>query len=131
METKRIYVIVAATIQVPVTPGTFAGPFRTVEQPRGRQIAQACHVVSKLRIEMHDLSSKEGFEPITTIILQARDSSELSHVSILLTKKNLNPVTFWDENPDYGPGLWPTAIAVLASIEQTRGAIDYLPLWRA
>jgi hypothetical protein len=136
---KRIYVIVAATIQVPVVPGSHKPPLRTVFQPHGRQIAQACHVVSLLRhaqkpMNFHldaVLSASNKFEPITTIILQARDSAEMGHTFSLLHRKRLNPVVFSDENPEYGPGPWPTAIAVFAAPDQIRGAIDYLPLWGA
>jgi hypothetical protein len=123
LEERRIYVAVAGTIQVPV---------RTVIQPVGRQVAQACHAVSKLRIEMHNGITQEGFEPITTIVLQARDSAELFHVYELLRRKKLDPVIFQDNNnPEYGLGDWPTAIAVYATKKQISGILDYLPLWGA
>lgn len=127
LEEQRIYVVVAGTIQVPVNP-TNPTPVRTVVQPIGRQAAQACHAVSQLRISMHNNTTQEGFEPITTIILQARDSAELAHVHFLLGKKT-DPKIFFDDNPDYGAGYWPTALAVLATKKQTIGTIDYLPLW--
>lgn len=117
MEEKRIYVVVAGTIQTP----------RTVIQPPGRQIAQACHVVSKLRIENHNGSHR--FEPITTIILQARDSAELTHVQLLACKKKFQVVAFFDRNPEYGDVGQKTAIAFLATQEQTHLVCDYLPLW--
>jgi hypothetical protein len=128
-EERRIYVAVAASIQVPVVPGSYKPPLRTVVQPPGRQFAQGCHVVSQLRINMHNGSTQEGFEPITTIILQARDSAELSHVSLLAFHKRLNPEAFLDNNPEYGPGNWPTAVAVFATPKQVKGILDYLPLW--
>jgi hypothetical protein len=139
MEETRIYVVVAGTIQVPVAAGTHKPPLRTVVQPVGRQIAQACHVVSKLRhrdtkfvLDHREHSIEfEEFKPITTIILQARDSAELGHVHFLLHKKKLNPILFSDENPQYGPGEWPTAIAALANKKQIEGILDYLPLWGA
>ena len=65
----------------------------------------------------------------TTIILQARDSAEMGHIHYLLHKKKLDPVIFSDTNPEYGPGEWPTAVAVLATKKQTRGILDYLPMW--
>lgn len=140
MDEQRIYVAVAGTIQVPVNPGSHKPPLRTVVQPVGRQIAQACHVVSKLRHkEMKisiDIESVPGpvlavaeFQPITTIILQARDSAEMGHVYRLLDRKRLNPVIFSDNNPEYGPDSWPTAIAVFATKKQIEGILDYLPLW--
>lgn len=138
MEERKIYVVVAGTIQVPVTAGSGKPPLRTVAQPSGRQIAQACHVVSKLRYADYVARIKTigptleelcGFTPITTIILQARDSAEMGHVYFLLTKKKLNPVMFSDTNPEYGPGEWPTAVAVFATKKQTFGILDYLPMW--
>jgi hypothetical protein len=130
---QRIYVAVAGTIQVPVAsikhndrwlPNLQKG-LKTVIQPAGRQIAQACHVVSKLR---HNTSLTD-FVPITTIILQARDSNEMLHVYRLLVKRKLNPVIFSDDNPEYGPGSWPTAVAVFSTKKQVDGILDYLPLW--
>jgi hypothetical protein len=131
-EETRIYVIVAATVSIPSR--------RTVIQPPGRQIAQACHVTSKLRHSMikYDFDHKDHtwdvttFKPVTTIILQARDSAELDHVYGLLHKKRLKPVLFSDTNePVYGPGAVVTALAVLATKKQVAGAVDYLPLWGA
>ena len=147
-EEQRIYVAVAGTIQVPAsiithTPkegtkiihiGDHRKGVETVVQPAGRQIAQACHVVSKLRIQkrMWEGSDATGvplFNGITTIILQARDSAEMGHVFLLLSKRKLNPVMFSDNNPEYGLGDWPTAIAVFATRKQVNGIMDYLPLW--
>lgn len=148
-EEKRIYVIVAGTIQVASDwfvhngekkPRLFSPP-KTIIQPIGRQAAQACHAVTKLRFAgtplalteiNHDAGTIEyrrEFTPITTIILQARDSAELGHVFYLLFRKKLNPVMFSDNNSEYGPGSWPTAIAVFATPKQVKGALDYLPLW--
>ncbi len=153
MDEHRIYVAVAGTIQVPVSvfrvdqkivPDLKKG-LRTIIQPVGRQAAQACHVVSKLRHQMLKLDIEESkmltsdlisvvkqrssFNPVTTIILQARDSNEMLHVHRLLFKKKLNPVIFSDTNDQYGPGEWPTAVAVLATKKQVDGILDYLPLW--
>jgi hypothetical protein len=130
-EKERVYVAVAGTIQVPVVANSFKPPLKTVVQPIGRQIAQACHVVSKLRFDKDKLLNTldQTFEPMTTIILQARDSAEMGHVFTLLFKKRLNPVIFSDDNPEYGPGQWPTAVAVFATPKQVKGVLDYLPLW--
>jgi hypothetical protein len=121
MDELRIYVAVAKAVQVPADR-----PRRSIDQPLGRQIAQACHVVSKLR---HNFSA--AFEPVTTIILQARDSAELRHIQTLLLKKKLNVVPFFDTNSDaYGPAeTVMTAVAVLASKKQIENIMDYLPLW--
>jgi len=118
---KRIYAVVAATVQI--------GGF-TVAQPWGRQVAQVAHVVSKLRFE-HD----RQFYPITTIVVQARDSAELEHVTQLLWRNGvgLHPVTFYDTNDEvYGRDVQvATAMAVLATKSETFLTIDYLPLWGA
>jgi hypothetical protein len=142
MEEKRIYCIVAGTIQVPLDGkgnSIFrSGPsailsgrkWRTVLQPQGRQIAQACHVVSLLRLQHYALKEPRiGMEAVTTIILQGRDSAELGHVYRLLHKKKLKPEIFSDTNPEYGLGEWPTAVAALASYFEVQGILDYLPLW--
>lgn len=134
MDELRIYVAVAGTVQVPADR-----PRRSVIQPAGRQIAQACHVVSNLRHAgylMTPVSHQifpQNFEPITTIILQARDSAELRHVQTLLLKKKLRAVPFFDTNPDaYGAGeTVMTAVAVLATKQQVENILDYLPLWGA
>lgn len=131
IEEKRIYVVVAGTIQVPDGKGK-----KTVVQPAGRQIAQACHVVSSLRHEYPSKDPLNIFKAYTTIILQARDSAELQHVWFLLYKKKLAPVGFWDTNPEYGAGEWltpvaATAVAAFATKKQVVGILDYLPMWGA
>lgn len=145
MDIKRIYVAVAATIQVPAVHGCGKPPLRTVIQPAGRQIAQACHAVSMLRYKMLKLdkdpkslpttelvfAARQAFDfiPITTIILQARDNKELNHVFDLLYKNQSEPVIFSDENPEYGPCSYATAVAAFCSPDQVSGTLDYLPLW--
>lgn len=129
MEETRIYVAVAQTIQ--------AG--KHVVQPVGRQVAQACHVVSLLRNEQPRFVNSNGalttkhqhkFTPITTIILQVRDSKELLHVDRLA--ESLNPAMFFDSNPKAYDSLgeFPTAVAFYATKKQVEKAnLDYLPLW--
>lgn len=143
-EEKRIYVIIPATVET--AGGTyehnlrhfvdFSKPVRVVVQPPGRQIAQACHVVSKLRFEIDKQyfgstgPCPGAFDPITTIILQARDSKEMIHNFVSLNKKKLCPVLFTDENEAaYGQFKPITALAVLATPSQVKGILDYLPLW--
>lgn len=128
-EEKRIYVVIAATVQ--------PEKGKNVTQPAGRQIAQACHVVSKLRFEMDkvffgavDSPVPGAFIPITTIILQARDSAELVHVYSLLMNRKFPVVSFQDENQAaYGVKEPTTGIAVLAAPSKMIGILDYLPLW--
>lgn len=91
MEEKRIYVVVAATVQ------TIRG---NIVQPLGRQIAQACHVVSKLRQKQKPTNfpveeQTSGFESITTIILQGRDSAELRQIVYLLSEHDITPEAFF------------------------------------
>ena len=130
-EEKRIYVVVAGTIKVPLHPDTDRPGVRTVVQPIGRQVAQACHATAELRLQMTKISVVRAFARITTIVLQARDSAEMCHVYDLLNNKKLEPVLFGDENPEYGPGRQVTALAVYASPSQVYGLLDYLPLWGA
>lgn len=124
-EEKRIYVVIPATVQV----GFLTEP-RTIVQPHGRQIAQACHVVSKLRWNNPPNPLKHEFEPITTIVLQARDSKELAHVLGLAMDRCLEWAVFNDENLlAYGPYFPITALAVLANPADIADVLDYLPLW--
>ena len=130
MEKRKIYAIVAATIQVPLYANTYRVGKRSVLQPVGRQIAQACHVVSKVRHRMSiGRSVREVFQQPAIIVLQARDSAELVHVYHLLVCKGLSPVHFDDSNPEYGPGEHETAVGVICLPKKTFGTIDYLPLW--
>ena len=125
---KRIYAIVAASIE---------GQNGKVAQPLGRQVAQVAHVVSKLRfaeaarpIREEEQITYRLFEPITTIVLQARDTAELQHVWDLLRKKKIPPTTFADNNPEYGLGNYITAICTPPVFKaQVEGILDYLPLW--
>jgi hypothetical protein len=115
---KRIYVVVAATVK------TLKG---VITQPVGRQVAQACHAVSKLRLA--PWMAKYG-GPVTTIVLQARDSAELHHVYQLAEKAKLRPVSFNDENKAvYGEWDPSTAFAFLSTRPEIDGIADYLPIW--
>lgn len=133
----------------------YDGKIKLVIQPIGRQVAQVAHAVSKLRFErgeeryacrstakycdnqgkggfMGHTCDKIEFQPITTIVLQARDSAELGHVYLLAQRRKLNPVLFSDENQQvYGPFNPPTAVAMFASRNQIKNIMDYLPLWGA
>jgi hypothetical protein len=125
----RLYVVLPARVEV--------RDRRIVEQPAGRQIAQACHVVSKLRLgyaqRQHAFCQSHIWaDPVTTIILQARDQKEMMHGYILLVEKNFLPTLFADENPEVYGDIKPiTAMAVLATPKYVEGILDYLPLWGA
>ena len=113
---KRLYVVVAASID------TDKG---RITQPPGRQVAQACHAVGCYRSE-----EQIRYEPVTTIILQARDTNELDHVLYLLRKKKIETFLFHDENLEYGIGVYPTAFCTEPVYkDQIKGILDYLPLW--
>lgn len=150
-EEKRIYCVVAQTVQVPLIPQVLEQT-KSISQPPGRLAAQVGHAVSILREEMFKKQlltrikkgkkkysvtlkkelSKE-FKPITTIVLGARDSFELNHVLNLLLIVGIETHPFYDtDQPDYGnPDLKVmTAIATEpVTKEDVIGILDYLPLW--
>ena len=141
----RIYVVVASKVD---------GETGLIQQPIGRMAAQAAHVVSKMRVEdrldgvayrmlcgsvdnkMEDVSRHVDVElarsvlPITTIVLEARDSRELLHIENLLATANIRSARFVDENPEYRNGTALTAICTYPVLpEKLQGITDYLPLW--
>lgn len=120
-EEKRIYVVI---------PGVVDTRTGYVRQPKGRQIAQACHVVSKLRLEIADPEEDTDFKPITTIILQARNSRAMCNAFLALRQIRLSTVFFSDENEEaYGDFKPITAMAVLARPSQVKEALSAFPLW--
>ncbi len=127
---------------------------RTIVQVPGRLAAQAAHVVSKMRytqlaheieaatvkvlknrkrrLHTYDAPTVSPFQPITTIILGARDSFELQHVyGLLRDVAGILTYKFNDTNPAvYGEGEVTTAIATVPVYKaETIGILDYLPLW--
>jgi hypothetical protein len=135
-EESRIYVVVAAKVT----------GVSEVIQPPGRQVAQACHAVSLMRVRRAldiplpkvkgKVDTTFAIEPITTIVLQARDSSELLHIGNLLTKEDIPFEWFLDTNDDYGRDddgdlvEVPTAISTYpVEPAAVTGILDYLPLW--
>jgi peptidyl-tRNA hydrolase len=122
-EEKRIYVVVAETVDAPIG---------VVTQVCGRIAAQCAHVVSKMQV--HRVSSLDlqkvrlqlaleaiatlvelctsiklkrthELEPCTTIVLAVKDSRELAHIAALLTEFGHQRFEFIDSNPDvYGDG---------------------------
>lgn len=136
-EEQRIYVVVAAKV---------TGMLGEVSQPMGRQMAQACHAVSLMRVKRAlgmALPKVKGrvditfaIEPITTIILQARDSNELAHVALLLGSEEIPFEEFQDTNEDYGWTSHNLAMEVYTALatypvepSAVMGVLDYLPLW--
>lgn len=162
-EEKRIYCVVAQTVQHPLE--VELSPFpptrrkyvrgkntRTIVQVPGRITAQVGHAVSKMRynllaneIEGASVIALTGrkklramatsippFQPITTIVLGARDSFELDHVYALLRDvAGILTYKFNDTNPDvYGEGEVTTAICTVpVPPSEVIGILDYLPLW--
>ena len=157
-EEKRIYVVLANTVQNPLIPVSVVNAVttwksmklvptpqtKTIVQPAGRLIAQAAHVVSKVRSHMlhKQLSGHSSdrtkklfvFEPITTIVLSARDSFELNHVRFLLHKIGIRAHDFYDTNqPDYGDPESEVMTAIATepvTPDEVVGILDYLPLWK-
>ncbi len=140
-EEKRIYVVVANTVQHPLLGyGNDKGrgllrvaDTQTIVQPAGRQIAQACHAVRRvghsmvIRAVLHLFTNwKRGlshlrsaislnihYEPTTTIVLSCRDSFELEHVyNLLRDVAGVEAFKFHDTNFEvYGEGEVTTAFA--------------------
>lgn len=137
-EEKRIYVVVAETVDT---------PNGVVVQPCGRAIAQACHAIGKMEVNsriyaartQRNSGSRIGFDledfpfhEYTTIILAARDSKELAHVDLLLMRAGIERYSFTDTNAlVYGEDTFvKTAIATAPiDLRSTIGVLDYLPLW--
>ncbi len=145
-EGVRIYSIVAATVQNPLTETKEGFPrltkdSKTIVQPYGRMTAQHGHVVSKMRVKMafemvfakhkgEKIDFSPAWEPITTIVLECRDSLELAHVKDLLEEADLEVEEFLDTNlEEYGPGEVRTAICTWpVYAKNVYGITDYLPL---
>lgn len=131
-EAKRIYVVVAETVDT---------PNGIVVQPCGRAMAQACHVVSKMEVQRRIYRYRETdeidhlrmpFEEWPTIILAARDSKELEHINQLLMWRGVLRHSFSDTNDAvYGEKLRVmTAVCTNpVSASEVYGILDYLPLW--
>lgn len=144
-EEKRIYVVLPATVDTIHTryDWVMSGPIITTKEKKvvvqlpGRQIAQACHVVSKLRLEMAEKEhqfclSHISNRPITTIILECRNQKEMMHLFTCLTGEGKQPTLFQDENEAvYGTVKPITAMAVYATPSEVENTLGYLPLWGA
>jgi len=141
MKEKRIYVVIAETVDTPLG---------AVRQVPGRMAAQGGHALSRMKMHrlIEDMRSKRhprtfkrlealADEKITTIYKSCRDSRELEHIHRLLAKARIEHCDFEDENDeiygtyDDGMGCHPrTAIATVPVYpERAEGVVDYLPLW--
>jgi len=140
MSEKRIYVIVAETVQNPLEMKYIgAGHFimrptadtKTIVQPIGRIGAQIGHVTSKMRMNyMLDSVARalgkknvakypKAFiedlksladEAYTTIVFSVPDSYDLEFRHYLLRKAGVKTYPFYDQNDEYGRGVIKTAI---------------------
>lgn len=117
----------------------------TYKMEPGRQMAQACHAVSGLKLrycEAHAMNDDHKLRklvvqlmesPITTIVLQARDTNEIIQLACLAEEKGLLSFCFYDDNAlVYGTTeRIPTAIAIgPVNPMQLLGVSSYLPLWK-
>ena len=159
MSEKRIYVIVAETVQNPLAMKYIGDKHfimvptdetKTIVQPVGRIGAQIGHVTSKMR--MHHMLSALGRavakskghditpaieeakvmadEGITTIVLSVPDSYSLEFRHHLLRKAGIKTQMFYDQNDEYGMGVVKTAICTEPiEREKLNGITDYLKLW--
>lgn len=130
---NRIYAIVTSTVKTNLKG--------VIEMEKGRMAAQACHVVSRLKLfnvftcppkERAEWLKAYTLESVTTIILQARDQNELEHVVKLAIAKGLNTVRFSDKNKDFYMSNEEvlTAIAIGPTSKlAVNGICDYLPLF--
>lgn len=114
-EERRIYVIVPHTVQVPGPRGS--KEVLTKHMEPGRLMAQCAHVVTRVRLDIQGPP-----EPITTIVLSARNSRELRKLHNELYR--YTPVfAFHDSNPDfYGSEFKP--MTAIATVPVTKSQID-------
>lgn len=107
----------------------------------GRLGAQVGHAVSKLKLSYLMWHAPDVAEvadwlirnPITSIVLEARDSQELRHIMRLLDKEEVHYAEFFDTNKSvYGQGNVLTAVAIGPVFDwMVDGITDYLYLWKA
>jgi peptidyl-tRNA hydrolase len=138
------------TITIIAKTATWLDPktmqFKSYVMEEGRIAAQVGHAVSKLKLayaEQVVMSGKAELKnvvvslmenPITSIVLEARDSKELLHIGALLEKEGIHFVSFEDTNPSiYGQGVRVyTALSIGPLFDwMVVGITDYLYLWKA
>lgn len=122
---KRIYVVVAETVQNP--------DGKRIVQVCGRNMAQCAHVVSGMQVKRITAPpALITFESCTTIVLAARDSKEMEHIRRLLRTASISHEVFHDTNLE----VYETKEEIFTAIctqpieaVQVEGILDYLPLW--
>lgn len=140
MTEKRIYVVVAETVDTPEKGA--------VVQIPGRMAAQGGHALSRMKmrrmvraisktplkaVAFRPALEKMADEKITTIWLSCRDSNELQHIADNLNRVGVKWHDFEDENDEiYGTGYHPrTALATVpVNPDKLISVTNYLPLWK-
>lgn len=135
----KIVVVIAEVLQYTVNDKP-----KTYRMEDGRQMAQACHAVSALKLSYIEEAVRFGCGdplklviqlmeiPITTITVKARDTKELLHINELAQARGVLHFLFSDDNAQvYGTNdRIPTALAIGPLMTtQFVGLTDYLPLW--
>ncbi len=100
---KRIYVVIPSFL---IAPGLWLREY--IPMSCGRAIAQACHVVSKLKLRLKLDPDEEN----TTIVLRVTDSNELEKVRDKISRSRLP----WEEFLDTNPGYYKTEKSILTAV---------------
>lgn len=141
--TTKTVVVVAETVHP--SDRDNPGKLKAIKMESGRMAAQVGHAISKLKLYyLEGLVKKDPQHtnkyisnmvetPITSIILKARNETELYHIGDLCLENELPYVYFSDYNEVfYGSGeSICTAIAIgPVHAYKLAGITDYLPLWK-
>jgi len=120
---KRIYVVLPSFI---IAPTMFLREI--IPMSCGRCIAQACHVVSKLKLRL----KLDPDEEHTTIILKVVDSNELEKVRDKVSHSRLPWEEFRDTNPEYYKTEKSilTAVAVCCSRKKGKSLFHGYDAWQ-
>lgn len=118
---KRLYIIVAGKLKIP-------GKDVCLIMSCGRNMAQAVHVGSKLKIQ----EKLDADLETTTVILKVPYSFDLQVVLDKVKKANVPWATFLDTNPEvYGvEGSLLTAVACLVSKKKGKSLFYGIDSWK-
>lgn len=135
-EEKRIYVVIADqfTHRGFYNNDITAPYFYEGSHPAGRLAAQVGHVVSKMRTMeiIESLIEPKDFEPITTIVLSARNAKEIEMLyKIMLFVLGKGEIFYDTNDADYGKDMKnATAVCTYPVFKHAvEGILDHLPLW--
>lgn len=117
---KRIYVIVPRYLDVPDTG-------KIVSMSCGRLIAQACHVVSKLKLRL----KLHWDDQHTTIVLKVNNTKELEEIADDIAHANVDWEEFRDTNMEYygTESSLLTAVACYCSRKKGKSLFYHLDVW--